>query len=103
MYIILIAWGFVVTLMAAAEALSTTVAAGMLTFIFYGLLPMAILRYLLQTPERRKRRARQEAAQAEELARKRQAEVGVRDIERATPMDASTEGSTSVKDSRDQQ
>lgn len=60
MYIILIAWGFVVSLMAAAEAMSTTIVSGLLTLAFYGLLPMAILLYLMQTPVRRKRRAREE-------------------------------------------
>jgi len=69
MYIILIAWGFVVILMAAAEALATTLVSGLLTMIFYGLVPMAILLYLMQTPSRRKRRAREEKdAEAEALS-----------------------------------
>lgn len=68
MYIILIAWGFVVVLMAAAEAISTTIFSGLLTFTFYGVLPMAILLYLMQTPDRRKRRAREEDASGLKIA-----------------------------------
>ncbi len=50
MYIIAIAWMYVVTLMAATEK---TVTAGLLTFIFYGLLPCAILLWVLGAKHRR--------------------------------------------------
>ena len=50
MYIIAIAWIYVVTLMAATEK---TVAAGLLTFIFYGLLPCALLLWILGVNHRR--------------------------------------------------
>ncbi len=50
MYIIAIAWIYVVTLMAATEK---TVAAGFLTFIFYGLLPCALLLWILGVQHRR--------------------------------------------------
>jgi biotin transporter BioY len=50
MYIIAIAWLYVVTLMAATEK---TVAAGLLTFIFYGLLPCALLLWILGVKHRR--------------------------------------------------
>jgi biotin transporter BioY len=49
MYIIAIAWMYVVTLMAATEK---TVAAGLLTFIFYGLLPCALLLWILGVKHR---------------------------------------------------
>lgn len=53
MYIIAIAWLYVTLLMALTES---SVVAGVMTFLFYGLLPLSILMYLLGTPERRRRR-----------------------------------------------
>lgn len=50
MYIIAIAWMYVVTLMAATEKSLT---AGLLTFIFYGALPCALLLWLLGSKHRR--------------------------------------------------
>lgn len=50
MYIIAIAWLYVVTLMAATEK---SIVAGLLTFIFYGLLPCALLLWLLGVKHRR--------------------------------------------------
>ncbi|MSP85832.1 MAG: hypothetical protein EXR38_02080 [Methylotenera sp.] len=50
MYIIAIAWMYVVTLMAATEK---TLTAGFMTFIFYGLLPCALLLWLLGVKHRR--------------------------------------------------
>lgn len=44
MYIILIAWMYVTLLMAATE---TSVVAGVLTFLFYGLLPASLFWWLL--------------------------------------------------------
>ena len=54
MYIIAIAWLYVATLMAATEK---SIAAGLLTFIFYGLLPCALLLWLLGVKHRRFKRA----------------------------------------------
>ncbi len=56
MYIIAIAWLYVVTLMAATEK---TVAAGLLTFIFYGLLPCALLLWILGVKHRKFKKASQ--------------------------------------------
>lgn len=50
MYIIAIAWLYVTVLMAATEK---TITAGILTFIFYGLLPCALLLWLLGVKHRR--------------------------------------------------
>lgn len=61
MYIIAIAWGFVVVLMAAAEAMSTSIVGGLLTLFFYGAVPMAVFFYLFGTPARRRARARRDA------------------------------------------
>ena len=58
MYIIAIGWLYVVVLMAATEH---SVVAGLMTFVFYGLLPCAVLLYLMATPARRRRRAKAQA------------------------------------------
>ncbi len=54
MYIILIAWMYVVVLIAATEK---TITAGILTFLFYGLIPCAILLWLLGVKHRRFKKA----------------------------------------------
>lgn len=64
MYIIAIGWLYVTVLMALTE---TSIVAGTLTFLFYGLFPVALLVWLLGTPVRRQRQ-RYRAAQAEEAA-----------------------------------
>lgn len=52
-YIIAIAWTYVVLLMSATEP---SFIAGMMTFIFYCALPLSISIYLLGTPQRKKLR-----------------------------------------------
>ena len=58
MYIVLIAWLYVALMMAIAEATSPvgSVLGAIFTFILYGLLPMAIVGYVMGTPARRKAR-----------------------------------------------
>ena len=67
MHIVPIAWIFVVVLMSVAEATSTqgTVLGAFFTFVLYGLIPLAIVMYLLGTPSRRRARQRAEAAEAQ--------------------------------------
>ncbi len=69
MYLIVIAWLYVTLLMALAEAFSTqgSVLGAIITFVFYGLLPMALVVYLMGTPMRRKAIRRQEE-QARQVA-----------------------------------
>ena len=55
MYIVAIAWLYVTLLMAAAE---TSIVAGVLTFVFYGLAPLALLLWLFGVPQRRRDRER---------------------------------------------
>lgn len=64
MYLVAIAWLYVVVMMAAAEALSPqgSVLGAIITFVFYGLLPLAVLLYILGTPSRRRARLQAEAA-----------------------------------------
>lgn len=59
MYIIAIAWLYVATLMAATEK---SIAAGLLTFIFYGLLPCALLLWLLGVKHRRFKKSQHAAS-----------------------------------------
>ncbi len=54
MYIIAIAWVFVVVLMAAAEAMSTSVVGGLMTFLLYCALPLGLFLYIFGTPQRRR-------------------------------------------------
>lgn len=62
MYLIVIAWLYVTLLMALAEAFSTqgSVLGAIITFVFYGLLPMALVVYLIGAPLRRKAIRRQD-------------------------------------------
>jgi hypothetical protein len=56
MYLIAIAWIYVVFMMAVVEATAAngTVLGAIITFIFYGLVPCGIVMYLLGAPMRRK-------------------------------------------------
>lgn len=54
MYIVAIGWLWVVLMMAVTE---TSVTAGLLTFFFYGLAPLALFLWLAGTPARRRRRS----------------------------------------------
>jgi protein involved in temperature-dependent protein secretion len=66
MYIVAIAWIYVVLLMSLTEE---SVAAGLATFLFYGLAPLALLLYLMGTPRRRRNRRKREALREEAAAR----------------------------------
>ena len=59
MYIVAIAWLYVTLMMAATEP---SVIAGILTFLFYGLLPCALFIWLFSTPQRRRNREAKAAA-----------------------------------------
>lgn len=65
MYLIAIAWIYVVLMMAVAEAMSPqgTVLGAVFTFVLYGVAPLALLLYILGTPVRKKARRAQEAAE----------------------------------------
>lgn len=54
MYIVVIAWMYVVLMMSVAEATNPTgtVLGAIVTFIFYGLLPIALVVYLMRSPAR---------------------------------------------------
>jgi hypothetical protein len=64
MYLVAIAWIYVVLMMAVAEAMSPqgSVIGAIFTFLLYGLLPLAIVLYILGTPGRRRALKAAEAA-----------------------------------------
>jgi membrane protein implicated in regulation of membrane protease activity len=68
MLLVAVAWLYVVVLMAVVEATSSngTVLGALFTLLLYGLLPLALVLYLLATPARR--RARLAAEQANEAS-----------------------------------
>lgn len=64
MYIIAIAWIYVIFMMAITE---TTVIAGIMTFLLYGVLPVSIIVYVMGTGGRKRKRRAQEMQRQEEL------------------------------------
>jgi hypothetical protein len=70
MYLIAIAWMYVVLMMAVAEATNAngTVLGALVTFALYGLLPLGIVLYIFGTPGRKRARLASEAAEAAEAS-----------------------------------
>jgi hypothetical protein len=58
MTIVAVAWIYVVLLMSVAEATSPRggLLGALVTFVFYGLVPLAIVLYILATPARKRAR-----------------------------------------------
>jgi membrane protein implicated in regulation of membrane protease activity len=54
MYLVAIGWLYVALLAAVSD---TTVLGGILSFVFYGVAPLALVLWLLGTPARRRRQA----------------------------------------------
>ncbi|MDM0016643.1 hypothetical protein [Variovorax saccharolyticus] len=67
MHLVVIAWLYVALMMAVAEATNTTgtVLGAIFTFLLYGLLPVALVVYLMATPARRRAIKAREAAERE--------------------------------------
>ena len=67
MYLVPIAWLYVTVLMAVAEATNSngTVLGALITFVLYGVIPVALVVYLMRTPARRRARLAREAASAD--------------------------------------
>jgi hypothetical protein len=57
MYIVALAWIYVVLMMSITES---SAVAGIMTFLFYGVLPVTIILYVMGTGQRRRRRKAQE-------------------------------------------
>ena len=66
MYLVAIAWMYVVLMMAVAEATSTqgSVLGAIVTFVLYGLLPLSIVMYVMGAPRRRAARRQAEALES---------------------------------------
>ncbi len=64
MYIVAIAWLYVVLMMAATEK---SVVAGIMTFVFYGLAPCSLLVWLFGAPIRRRNKLRDRALADEQV------------------------------------
>ncbi|WP_329673568.1 hypothetical protein [Aquabacterium sp.] len=64
MWIVAIAWMYVAVMMSLTEATAPngSILGAIVTFLFYGALPVALVMYLLGTPARRKARRAAEAA-----------------------------------------
>lgn len=64
MYLVVIAWIYVVALMSLAEAFSAqgSLLGAAVTFVLYGLLPLAIVVYILGTPARKRALRQQRSA-----------------------------------------
>ena len=56
MYIVAIGWMFVVACMAIFEALSSSFGGALVTFFGFGVLPLALLLWLVGAPQRRRQR-----------------------------------------------
>ena len=69
MYIVAIAWIYVVLMMSITE---DSVVAGVMTFLLYGVLPLTIILYLMGAPQRKRNRQQAEklhpAAATKEIA-----------------------------------
>lgn len=59
MYLIAIAWLYVVIIVSVSD---DTVLGGLLTFLFWGLFPLTLFLWLFGTPARRRRRLEHQAA-----------------------------------------
>ena len=72
MYIVVIAWLYVAVMMAAAEAthVNGSILSAIFTFIGYGLLPVGLVIYVMQSPARKKCRQALEAAESAKQAAK---------------------------------
>ncbi len=71
MYLVVIGWLYVALMMAVAEAFNTngTVLGAIVTFFLYGLMPLALVVYLMLGPKRRQAIREREAAEALEASR----------------------------------
>ena len=81
MYLVVIAWIYVVLMMSVAEATNTTgtVLGAMVTFVLYGVLPVTLVVYLMGAPGRNKAIKKR---RAEEL---QQAQAAAAEAESHTP------------------
>lgn len=90
MYLVVIGWLYVALMMAVAEAASTdgTLLGAIITFLLYGVGPVALLVYILSTPARKRAiKAREQAQQAASQAARPQDGSGEPDAGGEPPAD----------------
>lgn len=77
MYLIVIAWIYVVLMMSVAEATNTTgtVLGAIVTFVLYGVVPVTLVVYLMGAPARGKAIKKRQAAELAQHAAAEQAPV----------------------------
>ena len=70
MYLVAIAWMYVVVMMAVVEATSAngTLLGAIFTFLLYGALPLSVVLYILRSPARKRARLAAEARAASHAA-----------------------------------
>ncbi len=66
MYIVALAWIYVVLMMSITE---TSVVAGVMTFLMYGVIPVSIILYIGGTQRRKRRRYQEEVRRREAVLR----------------------------------
>jgi small-conductance mechanosensitive channel len=66
LYIVAAGWLYVVLMMSITER---SIAAGLGTFFFYGVVPLSVILYLLATPSRRRAAKARQQARLDALAR----------------------------------
>lgn len=64
MYIVAIAWIYVVLMMSITEP---SVVAGIMTLLMYGVLPLAIILYIVRTPHRNRQKKKKEQISAQSI------------------------------------
>ena len=89
-HLVVIGWLYGVVMMSVAEATATngTVLGAIVTFLLYGLAPVALVVYLLGAPGRRKALRERELAAQEEARRAAASTSGLPDAGGEPPADA---------------
>jgi hypothetical protein len=84
MHIVALAWIYVVLMMSITE---TSVIAGVVTFLLYGILPLSIILYLAGTRQRNRRRVEREKLLQAATGERETAALKQEDSERSTASD----------------
>lgn len=77
MYLIVVGWFYVVLMMAVVEGTSTTgtVLGAIVTFLLYGVVPLAVVVYIMGTPGRKRAIKARETAELAEMQARQAAEA----------------------------
>lgn len=70
MYIVVITWFYIILVVAIAEAthINGSILSALLTFLFYGLLPIFLVIYIWKTPTRKKIKKQREMEASQNLS-----------------------------------